>query len=79
MSLSAGCAMAPPTPDPCAWVKGIGAVDPIVIGGSTWTMLVEENLLSDEVLNGRHDVLTPKTAGRIAAHDQAAKEFCGAD
>ena len=74
MSLSAGGATVPPTPDPCAWVKGIGSVNALVWGSTAFRQAREDGT----ILDTPRDVLTPRTAGRIAAHDQAVMEFCDA-
>jgi hypothetical protein len=66
MSLSAACTSSP-TEDVCVWVRAINTHDAVVIGSSTYR---------DGDIEGR-DVLTPGTAGRIAAHNAAVESCCG--
>lgn len=43
-----------------------------MVGSRTWTALTDPRSPAydpAEILSGRHDVLTPGTAGHLAAHD----------
>ena len=77
--MSAACATAPAGSDPCSWAKPIATADIVVVGGRTWTALTDPASPDHdpaEILSGRRDVLTPGTAGQIAAHNAKWREFC---
>lgn len=66
------CASPSPPPSDCAWVKQIRVQDVIVIGSREYN---DASLLPLGAF-ANLDILTPGTAGQIAAHNRAVRAFC---